>query len=70
MNSRAIFEFSGRIFMILPKYDCKLSEFDIKSLKIKNIICFQIISALKYMHDNNYLHLDLTTDNILIKLLL
>lgn len=67
LRSRLIFKNRQKIYMVIPKYTCTLSEFSTDSEEIKLDLTKQITSGLSYIHSKNFLHLDMSTNNILIK---
>ena len=68
LKAKYIFKDNDEVMFILPRYDCSLDEFSTTSEDLKIQITKQLSSALQYIHSRNFLHLDLSTKNILIKI--
>lgn len=66
INCYGIFKYNDRLCFILDRYNCTLNEYKFKSIDHKFSVINQIISGLKYLHNNFILHLDLTCKNIFI----
>ena len=68
LKSKCSFMTDVSTYILLPRYDCNLDDFSTSDITMKTSITKQLISALQYIHANNFLHLDISTNNILIKI--
>jgi len=66
ISGMGMFKYENSLCLIMEKADISLSNYKFKNDNEKNIVSNQLISGLKHLHLNKYLHLDISMDNILI----
>ncbi len=55
-----------KIYFTLDYYPCTLEDFTTNDFELKDRMMKDLISALQYLHNNDFLHLDISTKNILV----
>ena len=63
-----IFTYENSLCFVMDKADTTLNRYKFSNQENKADVISQITSALNFLHDNYFLHLDLTPNNILIKI--
>jgi len=66
IKGRGIFLYDNSLFLAMDKAEMSLDQFKFQSDESKDHVVQQIVSGVDFLHENNYLHLDLSRKNILV----